>query len=216
MTPAELKFLVVDDHALTREGMRLSLRKLQDSVSVLEAASAEEAQAVIRGNPDLDLVLLDLGLPGASGMSMLEELRRDLNPVPVVVISGSDDRPVIRRALELGAVGYIPKTATLDILLQAVRLVLAGGTYIPKQALAQPPEGPQRAAGEDANRGQALTERQRQILALMAQGKPNKTIAFELHIAEATVKSHVTEILRILRVKNRTHAVIVAGSLGIS
>ena len=94
MTANDLKLLVVDDHALTREGMRLSLRKLQDSVSVLEAASAEEAQVVVRQNPDLDLVFIDLELPGASGMSLLEELRRNLNGVPVVVISGADQPAV--------------------------------------------------------------------------------------------------------------------------
>jgi DNA-binding NarL/FixJ family response regulator len=215
MTATELKFLVVDDHALTREGMRLSLRALGDRVIVLEAASADEARAAIRQNPDLDLVLLDLGLPGAGGMSLLEDLRRDDDGVPVAVISATDDRVLIRRALDLGAMGYIPKTASLEVLLQAVRLVLAGGTYIPKQALAEPPRDPKTAAGEELSRGQALTQRQRQILALMAQGMPNKIIATELDIAEATVKSHVTEILRILRVSNRTQAVIVAGTLGI-
>jgi DNA-binding NarL/FixJ family response regulator len=216
VTAADLKLLVIDDHALTREGMRLSLQRLQGSVSVLEAASGEEADAVIQRNPDLDLVLLDLGLPGAGGMALLEKLRRDNNAVPVMVISGADDRAVIRRALDLGAMGYIPKTAALEVLLQAVRLVLAGGTYVPMQALAGPSHAPTQAAGGGSNPGQALTERQRQILALMAQGHPNKIIAAELAISEATVKSHVTEILRILRVSNRTQAVIVAGTLGIA
>lgn len=212
MTANDLKLLVVDDHALTREGMRLSLLKLQDSVCVLEAGNAEEAHAVVRQNPDLDLVFLDLELPGASGMSLLEELRRDLNGVPVVVISGSDQPAVIKRALDLGATGYIPKTVTLDVLLQAVRLVLAGGSYVPKQVLPSAADGMARPA----DRVQELTDRQRQILSLMAQGKPNKIIAAELDIAEATVKSHVTEILRVLRVSNRTQAVIAAGKLGIA
>jgi DNA-binding NarL/FixJ family response regulator len=212
----ELKLLVVDDHALTREGMRLSLCKLQASVCVLEAANADEAHAVIKGNPDLDLVLLDLGLPGTSGMSLLEDLRRDLDGVPVMVISGSDQSAIIRQALDLGATGFIPKTASLDVLLQAVRLVLAGGTYIPKQALAETAYGTPRATENGRDLGQALTDRQRQTLVLMAQGKPNKIIAAELGISEATVKSHVTEILRILRVSNRTQAVIAARTLGIS
>lgn len=216
MAANDLKLLVVDDHALTREGMRLSLLKLQDSVCVLEAGTADEALAVVRGHANLDLVLLDLELPGASGMSLLQKLRRDLNGVPVVVISGSDRPAVIKQALDLGATGYIPKTVTLDVLLQAVRLVLAGGSYIPKEVLPASRDVALRPASSTADRVQELTDRQRQILSLMAQGKPNKVIASELEIAEATVKSHVTEILRVLRVSNRTQAVIAAGKLGIA
>lgn len=208
-----MKFLVVDDHALTREGVRLALGTLGDDVTVLDAASVDAALAAINRNSDIDLVLLDLGFPDADGLSLLRDLRRDQNPVPVVVISGVDDRNRVLKALDLGALGFIPKSSSTEVMLQAVRLVLAGGTYIPQQALAA--HGGQQHAG-DRQGIRDLTDRQRQILALMAKGKPNKLIAVELNISEATVKSHVTEILRVLKVTNRTQAVIVAGDLGIT
>lgn len=210
-----MKFLVVDDHALTREGVRLALGALGDGITVLDAASVDAALAAINRNPDIDLVLLDLGLPGAGGLSLLDDLRHDQNTVPVVVISGADDRNNVLKALDLGALGFIPKSSSTEVMLQAVRLVLAGGTYIPQQALVAP-RGVQQGAAGDRQGIQDLTDRQRQILALMAQGKPNKLIGVELNISEATVKSHVTEILRALRVTNRTQAVIVAGDLGIT
>jgi len=210
-----LKFLVVDDHALTREGVRLTLAALGDEVTVLDASSVEAALAAINRHPDIDLVLLDLGLPGASGLSLLQDLRRNQNTVPVVVISGADDRSRVIKALDLGALGFIPKSSSLEVMLEAVRLVLAGGIYIPQQALAAPRGGEKNAAGQRQDI-RDLTGRQREILTLMAQGKPNKIIADELNISEATVKSHVTEILRVLGVTNRTQAVIVAGDLGIT
>jgi DNA-binding NarL/FixJ family response regulator len=210
-----LKFLIVDDHALTREGVRLALAALGDEVTVLDASSVEAAHVEISRHLDIDLVLLDLGLPGAGGLALLQELRRDQNPVPVVVISGADDRGHVRQALDLGALGFIPKSSSIEVMLEAVRLVLAGGTYIPPQALAAPRGGHQNAVGQRQGIRE-LTGRQRQILTLMAQGKPNKIIAGELNISEATVKSHVTEIMRVLEVTNRTQAVIVAGDLGIT
>jgi DNA-binding NarL/FixJ family response regulator len=210
-----LKFLVVDDHALTREGMRLTLAALGDEVTVLEASNAEAAHAAISRHPDIDLVLLDLGLPGAGGLGLLQDLRRDQNTVPVVVVSGADDRSHVLKALDLGALGFIPKSSSLEVMMEAVRLVLAGGTYIPRQALAAPRGGHENAVGQRQGM-RDLTGRQREILTLMAQGKPNKIIAVELDISEATVKSHVTEILRVLGVTNRTQAVIVAGDLGIT
>lgn len=210
-----LKFLVVDDHALTREGVRLTLAALGDEVTVLDASSVEAALAAISRHPDIDLVLLDLGLPGAGGLSLLEDLRRNQNTVPVVVISGADGRSHVIKALDLGALGFIPKSSSLEVMLEAVRLVLAGGIYIPQQALAAP-RGEQKNAAGQRQDIRDLTGRQREILTLMAQGKPNKIIADDLKISEATVKSHVTEILRVLGVTNRTQAVIVAGDLGIT
>lgn len=210
-----MKFLVVEDHALTREGVRLALAALGDDVTVLDASNVEAALISIDRHPDIDLVLLDLGLPGDDGLSLLTALRRDQNTVPVVVISGADDRNHVIKALDLGASGFIPKSSSVEVMLQAVRLVLAGETYIPQQALALP-LGREGSAGADRQGARDLTERQRRILTLMAQGKPNKIIAAELNISEATVKSHVTEILRVLKVTNRTQAVIVAGELRIT
>lgn len=210
-----MKFLVVDDHALTREGVRLALSTLGNQVSVLDASNVEEALASIERHTDIDLVLLDLGLPGAGGLSLLNDLRRDQNTVPVVVISAADDRGHVIKALDCGALGFIPKSSSVEVMLQAIRLVLSGGTYIPQQALVPRPRVPG-SARADQQRARDLTERQRQILAVMVQGKPNKIIAAELNISEATVKSHVTEILRVLGVTNRTQAVIAAGDLEIT
>lgn len=210
-----LKFLVVDDHELTREGVRLAVGALGDDVTVLEAASPDAALAAINRDPEIDLVLLDIGLSGGSGFSLLQELHREQCTVPVIVISGTDERSAVLKALDLGALGFVPKSASVEVLLHAIRLVLAGSTYIPQQALATPRHR-QTAVRPDRRTVDGLTCRQRQILALMAQGKPNKLIADELKISEATVKSHVTEILRVLGVTNRTQAVIVAGDLGIT
>src|SRR5512132_2247231 len=136
-----LKFLVIDDHALTREGMRLALGALGDDVRVLDAASVDAGLTILRQHPDIDLVLLDIGFPGADGFSLLERLRREQNTVPIIVISGTDDRRQVLRALDLGALGFVPKSSSVEIVLHAVRLVLAGSTYIPPQALAAPFEG---------------------------------------------------------------------------
>jgi DNA-binding NarL/FixJ family response regulator len=210
-----MKFLVVDDHALTREGVRLALGVLGEDVTVIDAATVDAALSAVHGHPDIDLVLLDLGLPGAGGFAFLDELRRERNTVPVVVISGADERSQVLKALDRGALGFIPKASPLDVMMHAVRLVLAGETYVPRQALAPPRQG-----GTDEPKSlraiNELTSRQRQILALMARGKPNKLIADELGITEATVKSHVTDIFRVLGVTNRTQAVIVAGDAGIT
>ena len=210
-----MKFLIVDDHALTRAGVKGALTALADEAVVLDAADVEQAIACIEQHPDIDLVLLDLGLPGTGGLSLLQELRRDQNTVPVVVISASDDRDHVVKALDLGALGFIPKSSSVELMLQAITLVLSGGTYIPKQALAPPlgTNGRERADRQGVHR---LTERQRATLALMALGKPNKVIAAELKITEATVKSHVTEILKVLGVTNRTQAVLAAGDLDIT
>jgi len=213
------KFLVVDDHALTREGVRLALRALGEDVTVLDAASVDAALAAIKRHNDIDLMLLDIGLAGADGFSLLQELRREKSTVPVVVISGTEQRDQVLKALDLGTLGFIPKSSSVEVMLQAVRLVLAGGTYIPQQALASARTGNGKrdeAAGKSRKAIEGLTGRQRQILVLMAQGKPNKLIADDLNISEATVKSHITDILRALGVTNRTQAVIVAGDSGIT
>jgi DNA-binding NarL/FixJ family response regulator len=210
-----LKFLVVDDYAVTRDGVRLALAALADRVVVLDAENVEQALEAIECHPDIDLMLLDLGLPGTGGLSLLRQLRSNHSTVPVVVLSGADDREHVLRALNLGASGFIPKSSSVELMLQAIRLVLSGGTYIPQQALGSSPSA-RGDAPADPRRMQDLTPRQRQTLALMAQGKSNKIIAIDLNISEATVKSHVTEILRVLKVTNRTQAVIVAGELDVT
>ena len=212
-----MKVLVVDDHPLVREGVRFTLDTLQDDIEVLEAETAEEALDIVERHPDLGLMLLDLGLPGMPGLAALEELRGRGCHARVVVVSASCAQTDVVAALNAGAAGFIPKLSSSDVMLQALRLVLAGGVYIPPQALGTLDSPGQVAAGAGPKSLQqlGLSERQQQVLALVAQGKPNKVIASDLKIAEPTVKAHVTEILRALQVTNRSQAMIVARRFGV-
>jgi DNA-binding NarL/FixJ family response regulator len=213
-----MKFLVVDDHALVREGLRHVLESLDDRVTVLEARSATEAYALVEQHADLDLVLLDLRLPGVDGYAAMQELHRRHNTLPVVILSGSEDTPSVVAALKMHALGFIPKSSPREVMLQALRLVLSGGVYIPPQALGLAGlDGPGESSNLDTKSidKPALTERQTEVLGLIAQGKPNKIIASELNISEATVKAHVTDIMRALKVTNRAQAGVAARRLGI-
>ena len=215
-----MKILIVDDHPLVREGVRHTLASLQRDVIVLEAGNANEALELSALHPDLDLVMLDLALPGMPGLAVLEELRQRGCTAPVVVLSGSCERADVIAALNSGAMGFIPKLSSSELMLQALRLVFAGGVYIPPLALGMLDlpgvGGASDAAGPKSLQQLGLSERQRQVLALIAQGKPNKVIASDLAIAEPTVKAHITEILRALQVTNRSQAMIVARRFGIS
>lgn len=214
-----MKILVVDDYALVREGLRHALQALADEVEVLEARDAEEALRLIDQHPALDLVLLDIGLPGMDGFLALDEMRRGHSSVPIVVLSASTEKRDIAAALNMGAMGYIPKMAPREVMLRALRLVLAGGVYIPPQALGMS-EFPGAQTGGAASAPKSieelgLTERQKQVLGLIAQGKPNKAIANELQISEPTVKAHVTEILRALKASSRAQAMVTARRFGV-
>ena len=215
-----MKILIVDDHPLVREGVRHTLASLHRDVIVLEAGNANEALELSAQHPDLDLVMLDLALPGMPGLAVLEELRQRGCTAPVVVLSGSCERADVIAALNSGAMGFIPKLSSSELMLQALRLVFAGGVYIPPLALGMLDlpgvGGASDAAGPKSLQQLGLSERQRQVLALIAQGKPNKVIASDLAIAEPTVKAHITEILRALQVTNRSQAMIVARRFGIS
>lgn len=213
-----MKVLVVDDHAMVREGVKHALEAIEPQVTAFEARTAEEAFRCVAEHDDLDLVLLDLGLPGTDGFSVLERIRESNPALPVLIVSAADDRSQVMTALNMGAAGFIPKSFARDVTLQAVRLVLAGGVYIPPQALgllppAAAPAQPLPRSVQPA-RSLGLTERQIDVLSLLARGKPNKIIAAELNIAEQTVKAHVTEILRALKVTNRSQAVIAARRMG--
>jgi DNA-binding NarL/FixJ family response regulator len=213
-----VKFLVVDDHALVREGLRHVLESLSDGVSVLEARNATEAYALVEQHADLDLVLVDLKLPEVDGYAAMRELHRRHHSLPVVIISGSEDTQSVVAALKMHAVGFIPKSSPREVMLQALRLVLSGGVYIPPQALGLVGlDGSGESSNADAKPidRPALTQRQAEVLGLIAQGKPNKLIASELNISEATVKAHMTDIMRALSVTSRAQAAVAARRLGI-
>jgi DNA-binding NarL/FixJ family response regulator len=187
---------------------------------VLEAGNSAEATALLTEHPDTGLILLDLTLPDRDGFAVLTELRERYPSAAIVVLSAEQDPAKVRRALELGARGYIPKSAKADVIINALRLVISGGIYIPPEILAgglsSPPQAPYAAAANPLASPEAagLTERQIQVLALIMQGKNNKTICRTLDLAEPTVKNHVTAILRVLGVSSRTEAVVAVIKLG--
>lgn len=220
-----MKILIVDDHPLIREALHHVLTALDDKIDLLEAENFTEAVAVADGNPDLKLILLDLGLPDIDGFDALSQLRERYPEAPVVVLSASEQPETVTRAIDAGAMGFIPKTSSNQLLLNALRLVLMGGVFLPLEVLRQhqgTPGPALRGAAEAASNGKTLspqdcglTARQASVLALLVQGKPNKLICRDLNLAEGTVKIHVTAILKALNVSNRTQAVIAVGKLGL-
>jgi len=206
-----MKILVVDDHVLIREALRGLFRELRPEAIVLEAADAARAVALLAEQPDIALILLDLSLPDRDGLGLLAELRARHPAISVVVLSGFADRANVMRALDHGALGFIPKSAGREVMMSALSLVFSGGVYIPPEILASksPTAKPQLPASD-----LGLTGRQGDVLALMMQGKSNKAICRRLDLAEATVKNHVTAILKALGVSNRTEAVLAASARG--
>jgi DNA-binding NarL/FixJ family response regulator len=211
-----MKFVLVDDHFLIREALRGALKEIEPASNVLEASRWGEASRLIDEHPDAALVLLDLVLPDHDGFTALEQTRKRHPGIPVVILSGKCERDSVIKALDLGAVGFIPKSGERKVMLGAIRLVLSGGVYIPPEILAEvspsPPARGRAKTGSPADFG--LTQRQVDVLALMARGKSNKVICRTLKLAEPTVRNHVTAILRSLRASNRTEAVVMAGELG--
>jgi DNA-binding NarL/FixJ family response regulator len=227
-----MKFLIVDDHALIREAMRGVLLGLRSDSSVLEAADAQTALLTLQSHADMDLVLLDLHLPDLDGLQVLSLVARRHPAVAVVMLSGDKDQATMRKALELGAQGFIPKAETREVLTSALALVLAGGVYVPPAALrgappstAPPPTAPAPTAPAPAvaslpippdAASLGLTDRQLEVLGLLMQGKNNKLICRALDLAEPTVKNHVSAILKALGVSSRTEAVLAVTRLGLT
>lgn len=221
-----MKILVVDDHVLIREALRGVLKELKRDAVVMEAGTCRQAMQLIEETGGFSLILLDLGLPDRDGFSVLAELRERYPTTSIVVMSGMQDRGSVMKALDLGALGFIPKSAQREVMLTALQLVFAGGIYIPPEILAREEASPTPAARQPSGKSAAgaraqvspaelgLTERQLDVLALMMQGKSNKAICRILDLAEPTVKNHVTAILKALKVTNRTEAVIAVNELG--
>ncbi len=215
-----MKILVVDDHPLICEALRQVLQALDRELELLDASTCAEALDLTRRNQDISLILLDLALPGVDGFEALRQLRDGFPGIPVVVLSASEQPETVLRAIDGGAMGFIPKTSSSQLLISALRLVLSGGIYLPPevlgkhQAIAPATQLPGSPAQLRSPREIGLTERQSQVLALVVQGKPNKLISRDLDLAEGTVKIHVTAILKALGVTNRTQAVIAVSKLG--
>lgn len=216
-----MRILLVDDHALFREGMSHVLKNMPEAPEVIEAGSADEGLFLAQEKKPLDLVLLDLHLPETDGFTVLARLHHSYADLSVIVLSASEDFLDAKKSLDLGAMGYIPKSATSQIMLGAIRLVLSGGIYLPPLLLSQwhnstkaPLLGPQQPKEGTAD-SESITARQHDVLRLLAVGKSNKEIARDLGMAEGTVKIHITAIFRALAVVNRTQAVLTAKKMGL-
>jgi len=209
-----MKILLVDDHALIRDALRSVLRELVGDATIFEASDCRQAMRLIEQHPDLHLILLDLNLPDRDGFAVLTDLRKHYATISIVVLSAFHDRENILRAHDLGALGFVPKSAPREVMANALRLIFSGGKYFPAEALARG-EAPIAQPGRRVSPADlGITERQMEVLALMMQGKSNKVISRILDTAEPTVKHHVTAILKALKVTNRTEAVIAVGALG--
>jgi DNA-binding NarL/FixJ family response regulator len=231
-----MKVLVVDDHPLILSALRSVIQGLREGIDVRGAETAEAARAMLAADPDLDLVLLDLALGDDDGFAVLAEFRSTYPALPVVVVSASERASDVIRAIDLGAMGYIPKRSSTAALEEALAMVMSGGLYIPPSMLGLVAFGgtqPLPPEDDDPRRGPAfgglaqpaphqqavaiekigLTPRQTDVLALLLKGLPNKLIARELNLSVETVKDHVAAVLRALNVSSRTQAVLAVSQM---
>lgn len=209
-----MKILVIDDHPLIQEALKHVLIELDAALDLIQAHDAAEARAGLATDPDTDLIVLDLTLPGTNGFALLAELRDEWPGIPVLVLSATHDQATVETALDMGAMGFIPKTANARVLLDALRLVLSGGVYVPTDCSGAGGKGiSPRPVARPEQLG--LTMRQADVLKLLVQGKPNKLICRDLRLSEGTVKVHVSAILRALHVHTRTQVVIELARRGV-
>ena len=212
-----MKALVVDDHPLIQQAVTNVLRALDPEADVLVAGDCDSALELAGKGSEPDLVLLDLNLPGLSGIPALKRWRSRFPTVPVVVLSALDDQYTVLAAIAAGAAGYIPKSSSNDVMRYAVSLVIAGGKYLPPELLSRSPASPTlQRRPPFAVIALDLTDRQIAVLRLIAKGASNKVICRELGLAERTVKAHVTAVLRALKVASRTQAAVEAVRLGLA
>ncbi len=209
---ASYKFVIADDHPLFRGALKQALAGLAEDIAILEAGDFQSTKELIGSHEDADLVLLDLTMPGASGLSGLIALRGVHADVPVVVVSAHDDPETIRRALELGASGFISKSASMEQIRSAVKTVLDGGIASPSDVELGVERDPE--IRDLIHRLQSLTPQQTRVLGMLAAGLLNKQIAYELSVSEATIKAHVSAVLQKLGVDSRTQAVILLSKIG--
>jgi two-component system, NarL family, nitrate/nitrite response regulator NarL len=214
-----LKLLVVDDHPLFREGISSALKASGQQFDIIQAAGAREGIELAEGSGDFDAVLLDVALPGMNGFVAIREFRMRCPLLPVIIISALDNASNARRALSAGAAGFIPKSTPTPQLIEALHEVLAGGVYLPATVGPAVPaqiENPAflQASASEPEAG-SLTVRQIEVLSFLCQGKGNREIAADFGLSEKTVKTHLSAIFKVLRVVNRTQAVLAARRMGL-
>lgn len=204
--------LLVDDHPLFRTALSTAVRRVRPDARIVEAPTLADAAARLRDDPGISLVLLDLRMPDCEGFTGLLTLRAEHPAVPVVVVSASEDGETVRRALSFGASGFIPKSASLETMSEALETVLTGEVWAPPVCTPDNDHGTSERDGA-SERIASLTPAQLRILVGLRRGRLNKQIAYEMGVSEATVKAHMTAIFRKLGVLNRTQAVIAAEAL---
>jgi DNA-binding NarL/FixJ family response regulator len=206
------RLMIVDDHPLFRGALNQALSASIESVAITEAGSLDELIAALAQSSDVDLILLDLAMPGVQGLSGLMYLRAQHPEIPVVIVSASEDAPLIRRAIDFGASGYAPKSLPVDRIRDAVRQVLDGAIWVPPDI--DLGLSPDKETIELVSRLSTLTPQQVRVLMMLGEGLLNKQIAFRLSVSEATIKAHVSAILQKLAVDSRTQAVIAINRIG--
>jgi two-component system nitrate/nitrite response regulator NarL len=212
-----MKLILVDDHTLFRNGLALLLKKHCAGCEIWEGDGLDAAIAEAEAHPEADIALLDLHMPGMNGAQGIRRFIKLHPSLPLVILTGAEEPQQIQEVLAAGASGFIPKSSTPAVMLSAIHLVLSGGTYIPPQLLSSA-SGISFIPAISSIKERApsqLTERQMQVLRLLAAGKPNKAICRELDIEEGTVKAHIATIFRVLDVVNRTEAATVAKGRGL-
>ena len=207
----QYRLMIADDHPLFRGAMREAVNGLPGHVECTEAGSFDDVAALLDKGSEFDLVLLDLSMPGARGFSGLMYLRAQYPGVPVAVVSANDDPMAIRRCMEFGASGFIPKTLGVEGMRDAISRILGGGVYTPPDI--DLTSGSDAEAAELMARMATLTPQQVRVLMMLSEGLLNKQIAYQLGVSEATVKAHVSAILQKLGVESRTQAVIAAAKI---
>lgn len=219
-----MKILIADDHELFLKGLEMILHDHDPKTELVTAKNYNEIFSIIEKNKNFDLVLTDLAMPGAKWLEAIQRIHTTLPDTPIIILSAVFDKEIVQKTIEIGAAGYIPKTSSNAVIIGAVTLVLSGGVYIPpellqdtnqnefnllKQVENMPP------AQDVSEKVKILSPRQIDVIRLISQGKSNKQIAYELGLTEGTVKLHVTAILKLLNVYNRTGAVVEATKLGL-
>ena len=219
-----MKILIADDHELFLKGLEMVLSDYDSEWKIVSAKSYTEIFSILKEDTDFNLVLTDLAMPGSRWLDAIKSIHESLPDTPIIILSAVFDKEVVQKTIENGAAGYIPKTSSNAVIISAINLVLSGGVYIPpellqstnqnefdllKQVESLPP------AQNVAEKVKILSPRQIDVIRLISKGKSNKQIAYELGLTEGTVKLHVTAILKLLNVYNRTGAVVEATKLGL-
>lgn len=207
-----MKILIADDHALYRDGLALRLEQIAPDAVVLQASNYAQIFKIIKNDTDISIIILDIEMQDMPWLDALQMMRKMLPQTAIVVVSASEDGRTIRSVMSTGVKGYIPKRSDAKVFENALKLILDGGTYVPPVLISNPPIN---NLSTKSTGLKTLTNRQSQVLDLIAQGKSNKQIAYDMGVSESTVKLHINALLRSLHVSNRTQAVITAQKLGI-